>query len=108
MMALADQAAGFPHGFANPMLYSLGGTGALHDVVTRSHTISVVRTDFNNGVGPKSGRYYTLRVMNHTGTLHTRVGYDDVTGMGTPHGQAFLDEMNPCGIRSGQGVHPSC
>ena len=76
--------------------------------MTRPHTISVVRTDFNNGVGPKSGRYYTLRVMNHTGTLHTRRGYDDVTGMGTPHGSAFLNDMSPWNtVRAERHIRPA-
>src|SRR5205085_10964633 len=32
IMALADQAKGSPHGFANPLLYArLAGSGAVHD-----------------------------------------------------------------------------
>ncbi len=32
--------------------------------------------------------------MNQTGTLHTIRGYDDVTGMGTPNGEAFLKALS--------------
>jgi hypothetical protein len=32
--------------------------------------------------------------MNQTGTIRTRPGYDDVTGVGTPNGSAFLDALS--------------
>lgn len=94
LMALADQAAGVPHGFANPAFYALSGTDALRDIVNPRTTIAVVRSDFVNGVDNSAGHYVTLRTMNQTGTLHTRVGYDDTTGLGTPNGQSFLDALS--------------
>jgi subtilase family serine protease len=93
IMALADDQAGFAHGFANPILYPLSGTGAIRDIVDPSQTIAVVRADFNNGVDASDGKSYSLRTMNQTQSLHTIPGYDDVTGVGTPNGQAFLDAL---------------
>jgi subtilase family serine protease len=84
IMALADQAAGTPHGFVNPLLYSLAGSGAYHDIVDPASTVAVVRTNFKNGVDASDGLSYVLRTMNQTLSLHTTPGWDDVTGLGTP------------------------
>src|SRR5436853_5194500 len=84
IMALADQAAGHPHGFANPLFYSLAGSAAFTDITHPASTVAVVRTDFINGVDASAGLRYRLRTMNQTLSLHTTPGYDDVTGVGTP------------------------
>ncbi len=84
IMALADQAAGAPHGFANPVFYSVAGSPAYHDIVNPASTVAVVRTNFDNGVDASAGLSYVLRTMNQTLSLHTTPGYDDVTGVGTP------------------------
>jgi len=92
IMALADQAAGHPHGFANPVFYSLAGSSAYRDIVSPASTVAVVRTNFNNNVDASGGLSYRLRTMNQTLSLQTTPGYDDVTGLGTPAG-AFLDAL---------------
>jgi subtilase family serine protease len=84
IMALADQAAGTPHGFANPLFYSLAGSSAFNDIVNPSSTVAVVRTNFNNNVDAADGLSYRLRTMNQNLSLATTPGYDDVTGLGTP------------------------
>jgi subtilase family serine protease len=84
IMALCDQAAGSPHGFANPLFYSLAGTPAFTDIVSPASTVAVVRTNYNNGVDATAGLAYRLRTMNQTLSLQTTPGYDDVTGLGTP------------------------
>jgi hypothetical protein len=48
-MALADQLAGHPHGFANPALYEAAGTAAYNDVVNPLEPVAMVRNDFVNG-----------------------------------------------------------
>ncbi|MEO5898615.1 MAG: S53 family peptidase [Ilumatobacteraceae bacterium] len=83
MEAVADQAAGFKHGFANPAIYALKAR-AVHDIVTPSQTLAVWRSDYANGVDPSDGTTFSLRTLNQTETLATRPGYDDVTGVGTP------------------------
>ena len=88
-MALADQAAGHPHGFANPVFYNLAGSAAFTDIVNPASTVAVVRTNYVNGVDASAGLAYVLRTMNQTLSLQTTPGYDDVTGLGTPT-SAFL------------------
>ena len=96
VMALADQRAGWPHGFANPLFYRLAGSRAFRDVVSPppGTTIAAVRSDFDNGESAADGLTFSVRTMNQTGTLHTRRGYDDVTGVGTPNGSAFLNALS--------------
>ena len=66
IMALADQRAGQPHGFANPALYGLAGTSAFRDVVDPTSTVAAVRNDFvNSGCcrrGPDTGIQYSRNV----------------------------------------------
>jgi subtilase family serine protease len=87
IMALADQAAGKPHGFANPVFYARAASGAFHDVLHRND--AVVRSDYVNGVDASAGLRFSLRTMDQTLSLQTTPGYDDVTGIGTPTG-SFL------------------
>ncbi|MEO8423852.1 MAG: S53 family peptidase [Actinomycetota bacterium] len=94
IMALADQAAGMHHGFANPALYTHAGSQAFRDIADPATPIASVRTDYSNFLNPHLGLTFTLRSYNQTGTLDTGPGYDDVTGLGSPNGQAFLDAMS--------------
>jgi subtilase family serine protease len=82
IMALADQAKGSPHGFANPVFYA--HPGAFRDVTAPASTVAVVRTNYNNNVDATAGLNYRLRTANQTLSLATTPGYDDVTGLGTP------------------------
>ena len=93
MMALADQRARFPHGFLNPALYRLAGTGAFRDIVNPKTTIAAVRSDFSDGVDAADGVGFSVRTMNQTESLQTLPGYDDVTGVGSPNGEAFLNAL---------------
>lgn len=89
IMALADQAAGHSHGFANPAIYRLAGTAALHDIVASAKR-AVVRSDNANGVNAADGLIFSLRTLDQTQSIFTRKGYDDVTGVGTPNGAWFV------------------
>jgi subtilase family serine protease len=82
IMALADEALGSPHGFANPVFYA--NPGAFTDVVSPASTVAVVRTNFVNGVDASAGLAYVLRTANQTLSLQTTPGWDDVTGFGSP------------------------
>jgi subtilase family serine protease len=93
IMALADQAAGHPHGFANPVFYSLAGSAAFTDVVSPASTLAVVRTNYNNSVDATAGLNYRLRTLNQTLSLQTTPGYDDVTGLGSPT-SSFLSALS--------------
>lgn len=88
LMALADQAAGSPHGFANPLFYA--NAGAFYDVL--SVKTAVARRNFVNGVDATAGTADFLRTFDdYSGspTQHTGPGWDNVTGLGSP-GAAFL------------------
>ncbi len=95
IMALADQAAGRPHGFANPALYRLAGSPALHDVQrTPWQPKAVVRVNYLNGENAADGTATLLRSLDVPTTIFTRPGYDDVTGIGSPNGPGFLGALS--------------
>jgi len=88
LMALADQKAGHPHGFANPLFYN--NPSAFYDV--GSVKTAVARRNFVNGVDAGAGTVDRLRTFDDyagSPTQHTGVGWDNVTGLGTP-GSNFL------------------
>jgi subtilase family serine protease len=90
VMAVADQVAGFSHGFANPLLYSLGGTAAYHDVQP-GPKMAVVRRNFVNSENGDDGYSVSARLFDaEVQSLRVAKGYDDLTGMGTPNGVTFL------------------
>ena len=89
-MALADQAAGFAHGFVNPALYALAGSGAIRDVRPTGEQLASVRRDYNNGVNAANGYTVSLRTLDTDSSLRTRKGYDDVTGLGSPRGDRLI------------------
>jgi subtilase family serine protease len=93
VMALADQHAGRHHGFANPALYAQYGTPAYRDTVAPDQPIAVVRNDFVNFVDDTDGVTTSLRTFDQTESLATTPGYDDVTGIGSPNGQRFLNAL---------------
>ena len=93
VMALADQRARFSHGFANPALYLVAGSRAYRDIVDPPSPVAAVRGDFVNGEDAADGITFSVRTMNQTESLHTIPGYDDVTGIGTPNGEAFLNAL---------------
>ncbi len=88
--ALADQAAGAPHGFANPAIYELAGTRGVRDVQPLTRAQGVVRVDFANGVDATAGTRVSYRSFEQLGTLTVRKGYDDVTGIGSPNGFRYV------------------
>lgn len=91
MQALADQAAGRPHGFANPLIYRLAGSGALRDVRSPSPVPAVVRFNYVNGVDGTDGIVPFLRSLDDEAqTLHVAPGWDNLTGVGTPNGSAYV------------------
>jgi len=90
IMALADQARGGPHGFANPLFYRKATSGAFYDV---DHVYgAMVRTNYNNSIDASAGLSFRLRTFDQSLSLQTTPGYDDVTGLGTPTG-SFIDAL---------------
>jgi subtilase family serine protease len=94
MEALADQAAGHAHGFVNPALYRLAGSRALHDVSGPAPVPAVVRVNYNNGENASDGTTPLLRSLDDEAqSLHVARGWDNLTGIGTPKGSAFLGAL---------------
>ncbi len=82
IMALADQAKGSAHGFANPAFY---------DVLHQSG--AVVRVNYNNSVDATAGLAYRLRTFDQGLSLRTTAGWDDITGLGSPT-SAFIGALS--------------
>ena len=91
IMALADQAAGHPHGFANPTFYA--NKTAFYDVT--SVKTAVARRNYINGVDISAGTADKLRTFDdYSGSTSqsTHRGWDNVTGLGSP-GATFLSAI---------------
>jgi subtilase family serine protease len=96
MFALAQQKAGHAFGLANPVLYR---TRATSIDITRTDLATYpgdVRSDYVNGVDAADGYVYSERTFDSDAalTIHVRPGYDDVTGVGVPNGQAWLNAVS--------------
>ncbi len=104
VIADADQAAGAPLGFVNPLLYRLAGTpasaaSAFYDVVPGSPQ-ALVRVDYLDGVDANEGTITSARTLEYEGretfcsgtgncthqkvALETAPGFDSMTGLGAP------------------------
>jgi subtilase family serine protease len=91
VVAVADQARHHPLGFINPLYYHMLGTRAVHDLVAPTSPLAEVRTDYVNFLDDTQGKFFRLRTIDvQTSTLHDTVGYDDETGVGSPHGPEFF------------------
>jgi len=90
VLAVASQKAHRKLGFVNPLYYRLLGSSALYDVVAPRSPVQQVRTNFVNSENAAGGRAYLLQTIDvQTSTIHSRRGYDDETGVGTPGARFF-------------------
>jgi subtilase family serine protease len=95
MFALAEQKAGHEFGLANPVLYQTRSTSI---DITKNDLAAYpgdVRSDYANGFDGSGGLVYSARWFDRDDslTIHVRPGYDDVTGVGVPSGQAWLEAV---------------
>ena len=91
VVAVADQFNHRSLGFINPLYYRLLGTRALHDIVAPAAPLAQVRTDYANFLDNSQGKFFRLQTIDvQSSTLHDTAGYDNETGVGTPHGPAFF------------------
>ncbi len=113
LIARADEAAGRPLGFVNPLLYALPsggagyGSGALYDVLPTHQDMS--RADYINSISYAQGLQYQSRIVDYEGleqycdvddvctersvALNTAPGYDSMTGLGSP-GSGFVAALS--------------
>jgi subtilase family serine protease len=88
--ALADQAAGHPHGFANPAIYRQNAA-VLHDVKGPGPVPAVVRVNYNNSVDDSEGLTTLLRSLDDEAqSIHVAPGWDTITGIGSPNGAGYV------------------
>jgi subtilase family serine protease len=94
MFALAVQRHG-TYGLANPALYAARGVS--YDVTKnlRPTYPGVIRANFVNGENGEDGYSYITRTFDWDEplTIHVRPGYDDITGVGSPNGTAWLNAV---------------
>ena len=96
MFALAQQKAGHAFGLANPVLYAASRANSID--ITKTDIVAYpgdVRSDYVNGVDAANGYRYSARYFDRDDalTIHVRPGYDDVTGVGVPNGQEWLNAV---------------
>ena len=98
MLADAVQNRGAALGLANPALYAAADTSAYNDITKADLPTypGAVRSDYVNGVDASGGYSYTARYFDQDGalTIHVQPGYDDVTGVGSPNGGAWLAALS--------------
>jgi subtilase family serine protease len=98
MFALAVQNHG-SYGLANPALYAAAGVS--YDVTKnlRPTYPGAIRVNFVNSEDASDGYTYITRTFDWDEplTIHVRPGYDDVTGVGSPNGTAWLGAVTGYG-----------
>jgi subtilase family serine protease len=100
MVADAQQGQSSPFGFIDPLLYSLAGTAAFHDVLPVSGSApGIDRAAFAptavSGWNHPASETFDAQIPGDTSQV-TAPGYDTMTGIGTPNGAEFIK-----GLRSG-------
>jgi len=112
VIALADQRAGVPLGFLNPVLYKASAaTSTFNDILPplNPDATAVIRVDYQNTVDASNGYFVSLRAIDYQGpetycdgtgncatrpvTLSAAPGFDSLTGLGTA-GPGFLAELS--------------
>jgi hypothetical protein len=98
IIADAQQRQHTVFGFTDPVLYRLNGTPALHDILpSTSHTPGLFRGEVCNVAFCRALGLITFDdqspiMAGYTGQV-TLKGYDNMTGIGTPRGQAFISAL---------------
>jgi subtilase family serine protease len=97
MVAAAEQGRSASFGFINPLLYSLAGKSALHDILpvtnsTPAQYHGVYCADAACIGVPPSVWTFDAEAKDGTNQVSAK-GYDTMTGVGTPNGQAFITAL---------------
>jgi subtilase family serine protease len=112
-LADADQAAGGPLGFINPLIYRLEASpstagDAFYDILAPRQKQANAIENYVNETGPEEGLYTTVRTLGYEGKevfceegnctsqkiiLSAGKGYDSMTGIGSP-GPEFVKELS--------------
>ncbi|HYZ52391.1 MAG TPA: S53 family peptidase [Streptosporangiaceae bacterium] len=99
MVTAAQQGRARPFGFINPAIYKLAGTGAFHDAlpITAStpalyHEMFCSSNDCGGSPLLAASDIQSYSMPGYTGQV-TLKGYDNMSGLGTPSGQAFITAL---------------
>jgi subtilase family serine protease len=92
LVAAAQQGQAVPFGFLNPVLYRLYGTDAYHRTLPlTSHSPALQRAVYCPAAMCHANVLATFDYQNPSYNLQvTLPGYDNMTGLGTPNGPAFI------------------
>jgi subtilase family serine protease len=95
MVTAAQQGQAMPFGFLNPVLYKLYGTDAFHATLPiTSHSPVMERVMYCALVFCHVKALVTVDDQNPDATTQvTLPGYDNMTGLGTPNGPAFIRHL---------------
>lgn len=98
MVAAAQQGQRTSFGFLNPVLYSLSGTSAVHDVLpVTSATPAQYRGVYCGTDLLCYGVHPSVWTFDSEDSLYTNQktlsGYDTMTGVGAPNGQSFITAL---------------
>jgi hypothetical protein len=109
MVTAAQQGQKVPFGFINPAIYKLYRTSAFYDTLPlTSHSPALyhgVECDiviFHNLCGKPPKQILmtfddqSIEMLGYTGQV-TRVGYSNMTGLGTPDGPKFIAALRKLG-----------
>jgi subtilase family serine protease len=90
IVADAQQGQHEVFGFTDPVLYRMTGTQAVRDMLpVTSHTPGLFHGDVSGGPFLFTFDDQNPNMPHYKGQV-TIQGYDNMTGIGTPHGQAFI------------------
>jgi subtilase family serine protease len=98
LVTAAQQGQPVPFGFLNPVLYRLSGTDAFHDTLPlTSHSPALYRAVYCPAAVCRINALIAFDDQNpnmggYTGQV-TLPGYDNMTGVGTPNGPAFIQHL---------------
>jgi subtilase family serine protease len=98
MVTAAQQGQPVPFGFLNPVLYKLYRTDAYHRTLPlTSHSPALYRAiDCPPAINPGCQPNLLLTFDDQSPTITSQVtlaGYDNMTGLGTPNGRAFIRHL---------------
>jgi subtilase family serine protease len=97
MVTAAEQGMKHPFGFINPTLYKLGKTAAITDALPAAKTPVNYRHTacdafYCGSLGIVAFDFESYAMTGYTGQV-TLKGYDNMTGLGMPGGQAFITAL---------------
>jgi subtilase family serine protease len=98
MVAAAQQGTKSPFGFVNPLLYKLAGTSALNDPLPLNNASPAEYRGVTCNKATCEGPTQVLTTFDDQApgmdtSQVTLKGYDTMTGVGTPAGQAFITAL---------------